>query len=289
MRKVKASDVLQDLSIYPRCTVDDGHVATLALVLEAGGELPPIVICRKTRRVVDGFHRLNAHGQYHGWESEIAAVEKDYIDDREMWLDAIRYNAKHGLPLTASDRHHCELKSKLIGVDGEQLSLALGITSKQMATLVPAIQNIELAPANKPRPFNAKKKHTSFVEAAGEVAPGSIRCHGCGAKLLPDAECVSCDLSDAKKRKLRELDQQTYEQNVEIGTRHRDSDDEAMPDGWQERLAELRQIKVSGDELGFHVDWILNYLESREGDVGDATLRPLAERLAALFELSEAA
>lgn len=149
MRKIPASDVVQDLSIYPRCAVDEAHVASLVLVLEAGNELPPIVICRKTRKVTDGFHRLNAHGQYHGWESEIAVVEKDYADVREMWLDAIRYNAKHGLPLSASDREQCVLKSIKLGVDGEHVALAFGVRREAIVGLTTAPNRADLRPAAK--------------------------------------------------------------------------------------------------------------------------------------------
>lgn len=132
MRTLKASDVVQDLGIYPRIAVSQPHVDGLVLALEAGSELPAIVICRKTRKVIDGFHRLNAHGRHHGWESEIAVIEKDYADVREMWLDAIKYNAKHGLPLTASDREACVLKSQKLNIDGDELALAIGVRRESL-------------------------------------------------------------------------------------------------------------------------------------------------------------
>ena len=92
MRKIKAAEIVQDLGIYPRCAVDKGHVQTLVLVLEAGAVLPPLVICGKTRKLIDGFHRLNAYTQRHGDEHEVDVLEKEYATPREMWLDAVRYN-----------------------------------------------------------------------------------------------------------------------------------------------------------------------------------------------------
>jgi hypothetical protein len=291
MRALKAKDVVQDLSIYPRCNVNKAHVATLVLVLEAGGSLPPIVICRKTQKVIDGFHRLNAVGQFHGWESEIEAVEKDYADTREMWLDSIRYNAKHGLPLTESDRAQCVLKSKNLGVKQCDLALAIGVN--ESAVELKAIQTkAEL------RSAAFKKAHTNNPTRTLPGTPGSKtsvagdRCPGCGARLLQGAECVACQLKD--KSRLASAKSEAHRRNA-VEQKRREAigadDGDELPDGWEDRLAELRQVKQHGNELGFHVDWILTFIEKWDGEEGSETLFPLCEKLAARFgyELMEAA
>jgi hypothetical protein len=78
--------------------VDSEHVARLA---ECGAELPPIVVHRRTMRVIDGMHRLQAAIR-NGHE----LVEVTFFDgdDDEAFIRAVELNIKHGLPLSLSDR-----------------------------------------------------------------------------------------------------------------------------------------------------------------------------------------
>lgn len=77
---------------------DTEHVRAL---VEAAPDLPPIVVHRPTRRVVDGMHRLRA-AQLRG-DTHIAAQLVDG-DDNDVFVLAVRLNAQHGLPLTRIDR-----------------------------------------------------------------------------------------------------------------------------------------------------------------------------------------
>src|SRR5688572_13414948 len=60
METIKASELVEDFDLYPRGDVDGTHVLSLVQALEAGVELPPIIACKKTKRIVDGFHRRRA-------------------------------------------------------------------------------------------------------------------------------------------------------------------------------------------------------------------------------------
>lgn len=74
------------------------HIRALA---ESDAELPPILVNRKTMRIVDGAHRVSAailRGQ-----SEIAAEFCD-CDDAEAFVLAVEANVAHGLPLSLTDR-----------------------------------------------------------------------------------------------------------------------------------------------------------------------------------------
>lgn len=77
----------------------------------------------------------------------------------------------------------------------------------------------------------------------------SIRCKGCGAKLAPGVvTCLKCDLSDRQvAQKLDELD-----------------DENDTPDDIADRIADVQAAKRSGDELGFHVDWIIRWCKRNE-------------------------
>jgi ParB-like chromosome segregation protein Spo0J len=83
----------------PRVDGEDGeHVRVL---VELGGDLPPIVVQRSTMRVVDGMHRLRA-AALRGDET----IEVCYFDgvDEDAFVLAVKINSSHGLPLSAADR-----------------------------------------------------------------------------------------------------------------------------------------------------------------------------------------
>ncbi|MCC8251529.1 ParB/RepB/Spo0J family partition protein [Saccharothrix luteola] len=77
---------------------DETHSALLA---EADAELPPILVHRKTMRVVDGMHRLRA-AELRG-ASDIRVRFFDG-DEHEAFVLAVKANTTHGLPLSLADR-----------------------------------------------------------------------------------------------------------------------------------------------------------------------------------------
>ncbi|MGW0801418.1 ParB/RepB/Spo0J family partition protein [Nonomuraea sp. NPDC002799] len=77
---------------------DREHVQRLA---ETDAELPPILVQRKTMRVIDGAHRVRA-AQLNGKDS-IAAHFYDGSEDNAFVISVER-NVRHGMPLTHADR-----------------------------------------------------------------------------------------------------------------------------------------------------------------------------------------
>jgi AraC-like DNA-binding protein len=76
------------------------HVEVL---VEADGQLPPIIVHRPTMRVVDGAHRLRAAvllGQ------KTIAVRFFDGPEEDAFVLAVKSNIKHGLPLSTADRKH---------------------------------------------------------------------------------------------------------------------------------------------------------------------------------------
>jgi ParB-like chromosome segregation protein Spo0J len=85
----------------PRLTGElEEHVQALAACTT---ELPPIVVHRRTMRVIDGMHRLQA-ARLRG-ETEIAVHFFDG-DDNDVFPLAVQLNIAHGLPLSIADRTH---------------------------------------------------------------------------------------------------------------------------------------------------------------------------------------
>ncbi|MEU8685996.1 hypothetical protein [Streptomyces sp. NPDC048611] len=73
----------------------------MRLLAEVGDELPPVLVHRATMRVVDGMHRLQAAAM-RGHDS----IDVEFFDgsESEIFLQAVRVNVVHGLPLSLQDR-----------------------------------------------------------------------------------------------------------------------------------------------------------------------------------------
>ncbi|MFF4484393.1 hypothetical protein ACH4TQ_49045 [Streptomyces sp. NPDC021218] len=107
------------------------HVQVLA---EVEKSLPPIVVHRSTKRVIDGMHRLYA-ARLKG-RKEIAV---EYFDgsERDAFLLAVEANMQHGLPLTLSDRREVaiHLLQTYPGWSDSAIGEKAGLSSKTVAKL----------------------------------------------------------------------------------------------------------------------------------------------------------
>lgn len=120
MASVKLSDLVLDYDVYPRNDISSTHVASLCDALEMGDPVPPITVCRKTKRVSDGFHRYKAHERLK--RETIEVVERDYKDDAELFRDAVRLNISHGQPFDSYDRKRAILRLSDFGLELRDIS-----------------------------------------------------------------------------------------------------------------------------------------------------------------------
>jgi ParB-like chromosome segregation protein Spo0J len=110
---------------------DKAHIARLA---ETEAPLPPIMVDRRTMRVIDGMHRLMA-ASLKGQETiNVVFFEGSESD---VFLRAVEENIAHGLPLTHADRRaaaeriiatHSHMSDRAIGQ-------AAGLAAKTVATM----------------------------------------------------------------------------------------------------------------------------------------------------------
>ena len=124
MKRVKAASLVLDFDLYPRNNVDAHNVRCIIDSLEAGEEMPPVIVCRKSRRVVDGFHRVRAVLQRDP-EGEVEIVEKTYRNDSALFLDSMRYNACHGARLDPCDRTRCTIIAERLSIPLDAVAGAL--------------------------------------------------------------------------------------------------------------------------------------------------------------------
>ena len=135
MKTVKLSELVLDFNLYPRTQVDSYHVSSMVDAENAGITFPPLVIDKKSKRVVDGFHRYHKQKRCHGPDAEIEVVEKNYRNDAAMLLDAIKYNANHGRNLSAYDRAHSVLLAEKLGLGDKAVAGALSMTEERVESL----------------------------------------------------------------------------------------------------------------------------------------------------------
>lgn len=135
IRNIKISRLVLDYELYPRDRLESYNVNQMAEALRVGVELPPIVVDRKSRRVVDGFHRVEAYRKVYGTDSKIPAEIKDYKDDGGMFCDAVRLNASHGRQLSPYDRARCIAKAEALKLEPEVIASALNMTLEVMGEM----------------------------------------------------------------------------------------------------------------------------------------------------------
>jgi hypothetical protein len=78
--------------------VSNGHVDVLAA---SDAVLPPILVHRQTMQVIDGMHRLRVASLRGEKSVEVRFFEGS---EAEAFVEAVRANIEHGLPLTLADR-----------------------------------------------------------------------------------------------------------------------------------------------------------------------------------------
>jgi len=131
-KNVKCAELIWDQSVYPRHRVDETHIKRIDDAEQVGQRLPPIIVCRKTRRIADGVHRWKQKIRRYGKEAEIEAIEQDYQDDAEFFLAAIALNAGHGVPLAPLDRQRILRVGEGLKLTREALCGAMAISVKRI-------------------------------------------------------------------------------------------------------------------------------------------------------------
>lgn len=133
--KLRLDSLVEDLKVYPRGAVSDMRVDDLAYAHDAGSVLPPIVVDRKTRKIVDGFHRARALRKRLGKDASVPCVVREFADDAEMLLESARLNSGHGLPLGRHDQRVVVLRARQLGAQNEDIAAALGITPQRLTAI----------------------------------------------------------------------------------------------------------------------------------------------------------
>ncbi len=111
--------------------LDESHVA---LLMEADGQWPPIVIWGDDCRVLDGAHRVEAARRLgREWVSTIRFIGT--VD--EAFVEAVHLNVGHGLPLSLGDRRKAALQVLARHGDwaNRRIASACGLSARSIGRL----------------------------------------------------------------------------------------------------------------------------------------------------------
>jgi hypothetical protein len=110
---------------------DKGHILRLA---EMDTPLPPILVDKRTMRVIDGMHRLMA-ASLQGRDT----IEAVFFDGSEadMFLRAVQENVTHGLPLSQADRRAAaeRIIASHPNMSDRAISQVAGLAAKTVAAI----------------------------------------------------------------------------------------------------------------------------------------------------------
>jgi len=119
---VKISELVLDEEIYPRFRTDWLTAYQYAMAMKAGAEFPKIIVgkFRGKLYLLDGWHRVKAL-QLLG-EEYAQAVIKSYNSKKDMFVEAVKLNSKHGRPLSSQEKARIIKKLEDYGFSLEQIS-----------------------------------------------------------------------------------------------------------------------------------------------------------------------
>ena len=111
--------------------IDHAHVAALA---EVAASWPPIVVHRTNRLVIDGQHRVAAARQL--GLREVAATWFDGSPE-DAFVEFVRRNVNHGLPLTLADRRRAarQIVDMLPDLSDRGIAAVCGLSPRTVARL----------------------------------------------------------------------------------------------------------------------------------------------------------
>lgn len=162
----------------PRLNGEDrAHIARLAEIETA---LPPILVDKRTMRVVDGMHRLLA-ASLQGRET----IDAIFFDGSEadVFLRAVQENVTHGLPLSQTDRRAAA--GRIIASHPHLSDRAIGQVAGLAAKTVAAIRkrstegelqlNARLGRDGKVRPLDSAQGRMRAAELLTKQPGSSLR------------------------------------------------------------------------------------------------------------------
>jgi len=174
-----------DPVIYPRSTQSADEIERYAELIRTGTELPPIKLDHRYR-IVDGYHRWQAHLKHH--LKTIRVIFVDTADDFEALQMASYLNAVQGMPLTKDDRRKNAIKLYQMACHGfappsekkmKEIARAVGVSWQTLYRWT--------AEVRKKRKHEREKKVTE-LRKQGKTQGETARILGISQRTVSDVE-----------------------------------------------------------------------------------------------------
>lgn len=133
--RVALAELIEDSGIYIRHSVDSSNVARLERSARAGMPIPPIVIEKKSKRIVDGWHRSRMWRRVLGDDGVIEVEAREYDSEQDLFLDVTKLNSSHGRQLDRIDQQRAALMARALGATDGQIALALHVEVAEVKKL----------------------------------------------------------------------------------------------------------------------------------------------------------
>jgi ParB-like chromosome segregation protein Spo0J len=156
---------------------DKAHIARLA---QTETSLPPILVDKRTMRVIDGMHRLMAASLQGRETIEVVFFEGS---DADIFLRAVQENIAHGLPLSQADRRaaaeriiasHPHLSDRAIGHSVGLASKTVAAIRKRSCDGVPQL-GARVGRDGRVRPLNSGEGRRRAAELLAQQPGASLR------------------------------------------------------------------------------------------------------------------
>jgi hypothetical protein len=165
MSKVAAASLIEDLDFYPRASVDGQWVRELAEAYEAGASFPALVADRKSKRLVDGWHRRRAILRVDP-DAKVDVQWRDYADDAELFADSVACNPG-ARRFTTWDYARIRVRSHELGLSEERVATLIRRSPERVRSLPIAVRRLP-GGGSLEVPLKRPLRHLSGMEISEE-------------------------------------------------------------------------------------------------------------------------
>ncbi len=245
---------------------DKAHIERLA---EAEGPLPPVLVERRSMRVIDGMHRLMA-ALLQGRET----IDVEFFDGTaaDAFLRAVEANVTHGLPLSQADRRaaaariitlHPHMSDRAVAESAGLAARTVAGIRRRSTDAVPRL-NARVGRDGRVRPLDGVKGRRRAAELLAEHPDASLRELARGAGVSP------ATARDVRKRLERGEEPAPARRGAAGG-----SDDSARPGPAAARPRARRPVRVAQPAPAFVLEKLLRDPSLRHNEQGRRLLRLL--------------
>ncbi len=143
IKLMSLGDLVEDFDIYPRHAIDTANVRSIEDAIRSGVEMPPIIVTKDGKRIVDGFHRKRAYVRVLGKDGEIKVDLRDYDSEAEIVKDAVRRNSGHGRKLDELDKTRSALMLRRLSVPDAQIAVVLHIEPSRLTKILVKVVEVK--------------------------------------------------------------------------------------------------------------------------------------------------